>query len=176
MKAHRSLHSSFRGNNPFPGKPFRLATLMMTTVFVTAQMQAQSLDLVSTDTSSNAPAVQSQTAIAPQPSQLVSAPVPAQQEEAKLLPLPDAPLAPEKQNASQNSTVVTPEHQSHALAKTGAIVGIVLLVAGAGAYALQTRCNNPSNTVCTDFRYTGIGLMAGGGAMAGTGFYFWFHK
>lgn len=178
MRSHRNSHSSFRGSNSLPGRPFRFAALAMAALLVTGQISAETANVTAADssTSASSTAAQPQSTAAPLP----AAPAAPQEEMADLTnPLPDTPLAlASRSDTAQNNAVNTPAAQPrhHGLAITGAVVGTLILLAGTGAFALSEQCKTPRNATCSAIHNGGIGMMAGGGAMAGTGFYFWFRK
>jgi hypothetical protein len=160
--SHRTTHSS---------RPILLATFAVAAMFLTSQALAQ--------TAQTAPDIQ----IAANPAQTTAtpnAPVSTSQEAKLVNPFDNSrfDFVPAFDN-TQGSNLVTSNPQSphHGLAKTGAIVGTIFLGLGAGAFALAAHeCTTYNTTGCGGFHTGGIISMAAGGAMAGTGYYFWFRK
>jgi hypothetical protein len=172
--------------NPFShtttrsSRPTLLATLAVTAAILTSQALAQTAPAPQTAQAAAAPTLALQPSISSSSSSVPSAPATPSQE-ARLM-LPDANsrfnFIPALDNSQGSNLVSTPaKAPGHGLAKTGAIVGLVFVGLGAGAYALAAgHCSSYSSGPCSAFHTGGIVAMAGGGAAAGTGFYFWFHK
>ncbi len=148
----------------------------MAAVLVTGQLPAETANVGS----ANAAATVTTAVNLPAAAALPAAPTAPQQDVASLTsPLPDAPFAlVSRSDAAQNNTLNTPSAQPkhHGLAITGAVLGTLVLLAGTGAFALSEQCKTPRNATCSAIHNGGIGMMAGGGAMAGAGYYFWFRK
>ncbi len=167
--SHRTRRSS---------RPILLATLTVAaTLFLTntnravAQTQDAAAQPQATTSVANAPSA------TPAPA---AVPAPAPQEAQLINPIDNTRfvLRPAADGSQGNSLTTAPaQSPHHGLAKTGAIVGTIVLGLGVGAFALAAgHCNAYNSGPCSAFHYGGIGAMAGGGALAATGFYFTFRK
>lgn len=111
------------------------------------------------------------------PTNLESAPAPVQQANLAA-PVPNLHVAYARpgDQVMANTLVTTERPTHHVLAKTAIVAGIGVLGFGAAAYAVEaSHCHRTTN-VCSSLKSGGIGAMAGGGALAATGFYFNFRK
>jgi hypothetical protein len=120
-----------------------------------------------------------------QPTPEISAPVPVDQqtsEQAALAnPFSDSNSSSAAgQQSAPAQSFTAPAHQNgphHTLGKTMAIVGTIALGVGVTGYALaDEHCKRYTGAICGGFHNGGIGLMAGGGALASVGFYWEFQK
>ncbi len=116
-----------------------------------------------------------------QPAPEISAPVPVSEQASLLNPFSDSnsPLAADQQSAPAQSFSAPAHTQGphHTLGKTMAILGLVALGGGAASYALaDSHCKSDKGEICGGLHNGGIGLMAGGGALASVGFYWEFQK
>jgi hypothetical protein len=173
------------------GTPILLASLALAVLCTTSQAFAQSL--FGRDTAASAPTATASKAVPAAPSATtLSAPVPNIEEANLAKPaagsLFDLAAAQDGQSSSQSQALTDPIESApkpaatktkpahHGLGIAMATVGTVALVAGVGAFALSEECKNPTKGTCGSIHSGGIGLMAGGGAVAATGFYFQFHR
>ncbi len=116
-----------------------------------------------------------------QPAPPISAPVPVAEQASLASPFSDSnsPSAAGQQSAPAQ-TFSAPAHTQgphHTLGKTMAILGMVALGGGAAAFTVADQhCKTDNGQICGGLHNGGIGLMAGGGALAGVGFYWEFQK
>lgn len=123
------------------------------------------------------PAAATQAQTAPQ----ISAPVPVAEQASLLNPFSDSnALLADGQQSAPAQSFTAPAHTQgphHTLGKTMAILGVVALGGGVASFTLaEQHCKSDKGEVCGGLHNGGIGLMAGGGALAGVGFYWEFQK
>lgn len=178
MKSHlispatQLSHRTTRSSRPILLATFAVAATLLLTSTNRAAAQAQDAAAAQPSVATAQPSVPTPTA-APIP-----APRPVQQEAQLINPFNDTRLELRPDGSQGNALTASPaQSPHHGLAKTGAIVGTIVLGLGVGAFALAAgHCNNYNSGPCSAFHYGGIGAMAGGGALAATGFYFTFRK
>lgn len=172
MKSHSALSAG-----RFIHRTMSYGTTLVAAVALSALFTTQTLAQSQADPAQSASAPVAAQAT---PTVSVSAPLPSREEARLITPLPDNYFAYANTPADGMSSAAvssTSPKPHHALAKAGIIGGLVLLGFGAGAYALAAgHCSNYNGAVCSAFHNGGIGAMAGGGALAATGFYFNFRK
>jgi hypothetical protein len=166
-------------------KPILLTTLAVAAMFLTTQTWAQAQEAQPTPTSVSTPALSLE--LGPAPLSLeataISAPAPVSQEAKLINPFEDSHFSfasTPDYDYFQNNSNAAPAHppaKHHGLAKTAAIAGTAVLGFGVVAFALAAgHCKSYASGPCDAFHTGGIAMMAGGGAVAATGFYFWFRK
>jgi hypothetical protein len=139
---------------------------------------------ISFDRATTAPAQPAASAQA-QPAPQISAPVPVAQQ-ASLAGESSSPFSDSNslfaadQASAPAQSYTAPAHAQgphHTLGKTMAILGVVALGGGAVSFALADQhCKSDTGQICGGLHNGGIGLMAGGGALASVGFYWEFQK
>lgn len=177
MKSHAiTLLPQLSQRTTRSGMPILLAALAAAVLLVAGPVMAQ------TPTASPAQpqAPQPATAAQAQPAPEISAPVPVSEQASLSNPFSDSnsPVAGQQGPPAQSFTA--PAHTQgphHTLGKTMAILGMVALGGGAASFTLADQhCHKYTGEVCGGLHNGGIGLMAGGGALAGVGFYWEFQK
>ncbi len=116
-----------------------------------------------------------------QPAPQISAPLPVNEQASSLNPFSDSnALFADGQQSAPAQSFTAPAHVQgphHTLGKTMAILGMVALGGGAASFTLaEQHCKKDTGEVCGGLHNGGIGLMAGGGALASVGFYWEFQK
>jgi hypothetical protein len=187
MKSHRIMSlPQLSQRTKRSGMPILLASLAAAVLLVAGPLLAQS------PTAQSTPAAAQPAAVAlaqPAPVQAapaqaapeISAPVPMNEQASLSNPFSDSnsPSAGGQASAPAQSFSAPTHTQGphHTLGKTMAILGTITLGVGVTAYALaDEHCKKYTGEICGGFHNGGIGLMAGGGALAGVGFYWEFQK
>lgn len=187
MKSHRASPAT-----PFcRSMPARMAAFAMAVLFTASQVPAQPMN--DRDTTDQTQTTNSQTVTNGQGNHAVpaaentateiSAPVPNLEDATPAKPASDSMFAMDAMQDPSSSSSMTQTQKPvkakaplHGLGIAMAIVGSVVLVGGIGAFALSEQCKNPTSGECGTVHGAGIGMMAAGGGVAATGFYFQFHK
>jgi hypothetical protein len=182
MKSHRipSL-PQLSQRTKCSGMPILLATFAVAALFVAGQAAAQTATASTAQPAAAQPAAAAPAPAAPE----ISAPVPMN-EQASLANGSSSPFSESNsafgadQTSAPAQNLTAPAHTQgphHTLGKTMAILGMVALGAGAASYALAAEhCKKDTGQICGGLHNGGIGLMAGGGALASVGFYWEFQK